>query len=135
MKQAWLPHRFYIPHLPYLSDTVIFPLASQISNGHLLPARIRSYISDEPEGTPFKRDVFSTQRLKSFQSWTPDPSQIPNDDILLSRCSWFNQTIVIYFELEFEERGLDDIVVPYIGRGLFAAWNKVDREREEQPNL
>lgn len=135
LKEAWLPRWFYIPRVPYLTDGVIFPDASQIKNGHILPARVRSYISGEPEVTSFNRDAFSTQRLEDFGLWTDDPSQIPDDDILLSRCAWLNQTTAIYFEPEFEERGPDYIGVPYIGRGLFAAWQEVNREREEEPNL
>ncbi|KAJ0110213.1 hypothetical protein J7T55_000645 [Diaporthe amygdali] len=135
LKEAWLPHWFYIPRVPYLTDGVIFPHASQIKNGHLLPARVRSYISGEPEVTSFNRDAFSTQRLEDFRLWTDDPSQIPDDDILLTRCAWLNQTTAIYFEPEFEERGPDYFGVPYIGRGLFAAWQEVNSDREEEPNL
>ncbi|KAK2597560.1 hypothetical protein N8I77_012339 [Diaporthe amygdali] len=135
LKEAWLPHWFYIPRVPYLTDGVIFPHASQIKNGHILPARVRSYISGEPEVTSFNRDAFSTQRLEDFLLWTDDPSQIPDDDILLSRCAWLNQTTAIYFEPEFEERGPDYIGVPYIGRGVFAAWQEVNMQREEEPNV
>lgn len=135
LKEAWLPHWFYIPRVPYLTNGVTIPHASQIKNGHLLPARVRSYISGEPEETSFSRDAFSTQRLKDFRLWTDDPSQISDDDILLRRCAWLNQTTAIYFEPEFEERGPDYTGFAYIARGLCAAWHEVGREREEEPNL
>ncbi|KAI3391711.1 hypothetical protein diail_6873 [Diaporthe ilicicola] len=137
LKALWLPESFHVPRVPYLTDEVIFPHASQIKNGHILPARVRSYISGEPEGTPRDRDAFSTERLKDWFFWpnSDDLSQLPDDNMLLSRCAWLNQTTAIYFEPKFEKRGPDNVQIRFIGRGLFAAWQMFDRERGEEPNL
>lgn len=139
LKVLWMPELHYVPRVPYLTDEIISPPASQITNGHILPARVRSYISGEPEETPLDRDAFSTQRHEDWALWPraifDDYSQLPDDTMLLSRCTWLNQTTAIYFEPMSERRGLNDVAVSHIGRGLFAAWHEFARERGEKPNL
>lgn len=137
LKASWCPDLRYVPRVPYLADEIISPHASQVRNGHTLPARVRSYISGEPEGTPRGQDAFSTQRHQDWGFWPDidDHSQLPDDDRLLSHCAWLNQTTAIYFEPEIENRGYEYAAVPHIGRGIFAAWREFDMKRGEEPNL
>ncbi|KAG8158669.1 hypothetical protein KVR01_011791 [Diaporthe batatas] len=137
MRLAWMTECWLLPRIPYLTDKLISPPASQIRNGHILPSRVRSYISGEAEETPLDRDAFSKQRLGDITLWPNinDLSQLPDDNMLLTRCSWLNQTTAMYFEPEFENLRRLYLGVPYIGRGLFAAWHKADVERGREPNL
>ncbi|POS74035.1 hypothetical protein DHEL01_v207577 [Diaporthe helianthi] len=137
LKLRWSSELAYVPHVPYLTDEVIFPHASEIKNGDILPSRVRAYISGEPEDTPLDRDAFSTQRLRNFEVWPNinDFSQLPDDNMLISRCTWLNQTTAMYFEPKFREDEYDVFALPYFGRGLLAAWHDFNRDRGEHPNL
>lgn len=144
-KCIWMPSRgsstVHVPYLDSNSDGVSkFPPASNIKNGHILPARIRARILGENDEIPPHKDPFLTQQLEYCYAapGTHDLSgdarpQVQYEDNFLQEGSWLNQTTAVYFEPEFMEE--DPWGIESVARALMYAWREVHEANQETPTL
>ncbi|KAK7725609.1 hypothetical protein SLS63_008065 [Diaporthe eres] len=132
LREWWEDRGCQVVRVPYLSGDVDFPPASEITNGYILPARVRADILGQSDEVPVEKDPFLEMELfyVTCRLRLDDHSQVPYEDDLPKEGPWLNQTTAVYFEPGVGKRGIG-----IMGRSIFSAWREVDEARGETPNL